>query len=68
MRPDELSRLVEADAVHQGLYLEADPLPPLALEDLPADALVLALDQITDPHNVGAIIRTAAAFGVDRRC
>ncbi len=64
VRPEEISRLVEADAVHQGLYLEADPLPGLDLDDLPADALVLALDQITDPHNVGAIVRTAAAFGV----
>ena len=65
VRPDELSRLVEADAVHQGLYLEVDPLPPLALGDLGPDALVLALDQVTDPHNVGAITRTAAAFAVD---
>jgi 23S rRNA (guanosine2251-2'-O)-methyltransferase len=64
VRPDELSRLVEPDAVHQGLYLEVEPLAPLALEDLADDALVLALDQITDPHNVGAITRTAAAFGV----
>ena len=65
VRPDEISRLVEPDAVHQGLYLEADPLPSPSLETLPASALVLALDQITDPHNVGAIVRTAAAFKVD---
>jgi 23S rRNA (guanosine2251-2'-O)-methyltransferase len=65
VRPDEISRLVEPDAVHQGLYLEADPLPSPTLETLPASALVLALDQITDPHNVGAIVRTAAAFQVD---
>ncbi|TDR93101.1 TrmH family RNA methyltransferase [Enterovirga rhinocerotis] len=65
VRPDEISRLVEPDAVHQGVYLEADPLEPLTLADLGPDALVLALDQITDPHNVGAITRTAAAFGVD---
>lgn len=65
VRPDELSRLVEADAVHQGLYLETDPLPSLTLDDLGPEALVLALDQVTDPHNVGAITRTAAAFGVD---
>jgi 23S rRNA (guanosine2251-2'-O)-methyltransferase len=50
--------------VHQGLIAEADPLPSPAVEDLPADGLVLVLDQITDPHNVGAILRTAAAFGV----
>lgn len=65
VRPNEISRLVEPDAVHQGLYLEADPLPSPTLETLPEGALVLALDQITDPHNVGAIVRTAAAFKVD---
>lgn len=65
VRAAEISRLLEADAVHQGFYLEADPLPALALEDLGDNALVLALDQVTDPHNVGAITRTAAAFGVD---
>ena len=65
VRPEEINRLVEPDAVHQGFYLEADPLPGLDLADLPAEALVLALDQLTDPHNVGAILRTAAAFGVD---
>jgi 23S rRNA (guanosine2251-2'-O)-methyltransferase len=65
VRPHDISRLVEPDAVHQGLYLEADPLPSPTLETLPDSALVLALDQITDPHNVGAIVRTAAAFKVD---
>jgi 23S rRNA (guanosine2251-2'-O)-methyltransferase len=61
---NEISRLLEPDAVHQGLYLEADYLESLDIDTLPADALVLALDQITDPHNVGAIVRSAAAFGV----
>ncbi len=64
VRPAEIGRLLGADAVHQGLYLEADPLPAPALDAMPEDALLLALDQITDPHNVGAIVRTAAAFGV----
>jgi 23S rRNA (guanosine2251-2'-O)-methyltransferase len=63
--PHEISRRLEPDAVHQGLYLEADPLPSPSLETLPDGALVLALDQITDPHNVGAIVRTAAAFNID---
>jgi 23S rRNA (guanosine2251-2'-O)-methyltransferase len=61
---NEISRLLEPDAVHQGLYLEAEHLDTPTLDTLPDDALVLALDQITDPHNVGAIVRTAAAFGV----
>src|SRR3990170_7795358 len=65
VRPDEINRLVEPDAVHQGLYLEADPLPSPTLKTLKGERVVLAFDQITDPHNVGAIVRTAAAFGVE---
>ena len=65
VRPDAINRLLEPDSVHQGLYLEADPLPAPTLETLAPDALVVVLDQITDPHNVGAIVRSAAAFGVD---
>lgn len=62
---EEIARRLPPDAVHQGLLLEARPLPPLDLADLSASAFVLALDQVTDPHNVGAILRTACAFGVD---
>jgi 23S rRNA (guanosine2251-2'-O)-methyltransferase len=65
VRPDEINRLVEPDAVHQGLYLEADPLPSPSVDTLSRERVVLALDQITDPHNVGAIVRTAAAFDVE---
>jgi 23S rRNA (guanosine2251-2'-O)-methyltransferase len=65
VRPDEINRLVEPDAVHQGLYLEADPLPSPSLDTLSGRRIVLALDQITDPHNVGAIVRSAAAFDVE---
>ena len=61
---DEISRRLEPDAVHQGLYLEADPLDGPDLDTLPENAFLLALDQVTDPHNVGAVVRTAAAFGV----
>jgi 23S rRNA (guanosine2251-2'-O)-methyltransferase len=64
VRPEAIAAQLSPDAVHQGLLAEADPLPSPAIEDLPADGIVLALDQITDPHNVGAILRSAAAFGV----
>jgi 23S rRNA (guanosine2251-2'-O)-methyltransferase len=64
VRPDSLASRLTPDAVHQGLLAEADPLPSPAVEDLAASGIVLVLDQITDPHNVGAILRTAAAFAV----
>lgn len=61
----DLARLVARDAPHQGLVLECDPLTDIWLEDVltgdPARP-VLVLDQVTDPHNVGAILRSAAAF------
>ncbi len=63
VRPDSIDALVGPEAVHQGLYAETDPLPSPALEDV-ASGVLLVLDQITDPHNVGAILRSAAAFGV----
>ncbi|WP_445503293.1 TrmH family RNA methyltransferase [Microvirga sp. G4-2] len=65
VRPDDINRLLEPDAVHQGLYVEADPLPSPSVDALSGTRVVLALDQITDPHNVGAIVRTAAAFDVE---
>jgi len=64
VRPDAIQLRLGPDAVHQGLLVEADPLPSPELEDLAAEGIVLVLDQITDPHNVGAILRSAAAFGV----
>ncbi|MCP3445177.1 23S rRNA (guanosine(2251)-2'-O)-methyltransferase RlmB [Bradyrhizobium sp. CCGUVB14] len=64
VRPQDIDRLLSPDAVHQGLLAEADPLPSPDVEDLKQEGLVLVLDQITDPHNVGAILRSAAAFAV----
>jgi 23S rRNA (guanosine2251-2'-O)-methyltransferase len=64
VRPSEIDRLLTPDSVHQGLYLVCDPLPSPDIEALAPEGMVLVLDQITDPHNVGAILRSAAAFAV----
>ena len=62
--PREIDDRLGPDAVHQGLLAEADPLESPDLDSLTQDGIVLVLDQITDPHNVGAILRSAAAFNV----
>jgi 23S rRNA (guanosine2251-2'-O)-methyltransferase len=64
VRPQTIAQRLSPDALHQGLLVEADPLPSPALEDIAPAGIVLVLDQITDPHNVGAIARSAAAFAV----
>jgi len=64
VRPDAIAQRLGPDAVHNGLLAEADPLPSLELDEIEPEGIVLVLDQITDPHNVGAILRTAAAFAV----
>ena len=64
VRPDAIAHRLGPDAVHNGLLAEADPLPSPELDELEPAGIVLVLDQITDPHNVGAILRTAAGFGV----
>ena len=64
VRPSQIDQLLGPDAVHQGLLAEADPLPSPDIDTLAPEGLVLVLDQITDPHNVGAILRSAAAFAV----
>ena len=63
----DLGRLVHGDAPHQGVVIEVEPLEEIWLGELvagaPERAVLLVLDQVTDPHNVGAILRSAAAFG-----
>jgi 23S rRNA (guanosine2251-2'-O)-methyltransferase len=59
----ELSRLVPPDAVHQGILLKTAPLEEPGLDDIPDGSMIVVLDQVTDPHNFGAIMRSSAAFG-----
>jgi 23S rRNA (guanosine2251-2'-O)-methyltransferase len=64
VRPDAIAARLGPDAVHNGLLAEADPLPSPEIDEIQTAGIVLVLDQITDPHNVGAILRTAAGFAV----
>ena len=63
----DLGRLIPRDAPHQGVVIETEPLDEVWLDDVlgsaPERSILLILDQVTDPHNVGAILRSAAAFG-----
>jgi 23S rRNA (guanosine2251-2'-O)-methyltransferase len=61
--PRDLDRQLGADAVHQGVLAEAENLPPVGLDEVDAGGILLVLDQVTDPQNVGAALRSAAAFG-----
>ena len=61
--PKTLDRLVGGDAVHQGAAIEVEDLPSLSLDDITTEGLLVVLDQVTDPQNVGAVLRSAAAFG-----
>jgi 23S rRNA (guanosine2251-2'-O)-methyltransferase len=70
LEPGAIDKLLPAGAVHQGAALEAWPLKSRDLEEILSEPhpagrrIILVLDQLSDPHNVGAILRTAAAFGV----
>ncbi len=63
VEPKDIDRITGSDAVHQGVLIEARPLDPKPLDALGDVRLIVVLDQVTDPHNVGAIMRSAVAFG-----
>ena len=65
VEPRDIDALTGSDAVHQGVLIETAALKPRKLQDLKEGRLLLILDQVTDPHNVGAILRSAVAFGAD---
>lgn len=65
IEPQALDRMLPPGAVHQGLAFKVAPLEGVALEDIAENAsgVIVMLDQLTDPQNVGAIFRSALAFG-----
>lgn len=63
--PKALDSLLGSEAVHQGAALEVDPVTRATLSEIDKRDLIVVLDQVTDPHNVGAILRTSCAFGAD---
>lgn len=62
--PRDIDRIVGPDAVHQGVVLDCRPLKQPRLDQISREGIVVMLDQVTDPHNVGAIMRSCAAFAV----
>ncbi|WP_274423959.1 23S rRNA (guanosine(2251)-2'-O)-methyltransferase RlmB [Chelativorans sp. YIM 93263] len=65
VEPKKIDAVIGAEAVHQGVIIEVEARPAKPLSALGEATLVLVLDQVTDPHNVGAIMRSAVAFGAD---
>jgi 23S rRNA (guanosine2251-2'-O)-methyltransferase len=65
--PRDLDNILGPDTVHQGVMLETEPLPEPTVEDLAERAVaggpLVILDHVTDPHNVGAVLRSCAVFG-----
>ena len=60
---EDLNALFDQPVVHQGIVADVAPLPMMDLDELDGQTPVLLLDQVTDPHNVGAILRSASVFG-----
>ncbi|WP_081910128.1 23S rRNA (guanosine(2251)-2'-O)-methyltransferase RlmB [Thermopetrobacter sp. TC1] len=64
VHPSRIEKITGPEAVHQGVALLAEPLPRPFLHEIAREGTVVLLDQVTDPHNVGAILRSSCAFGV----
>jgi 23S rRNA (guanosine2251-2'-O)-methyltransferase len=63
VEPKAIDAVTGSEAVHQGVLIEAEPLAAKALDELGQTNLLIVLDQVTDPHNVGAVMRSGVAFG-----